>query len=35
MSIPTLLIFKDGQVVAQQVGAISKTQLTDFIETNL
>ena len=35
MSIPTLLIFKEGQVVAQQVGALSKTQLTEFIETNL
>tara|TARA_B100000809_G_C15009086_1_gene484276 strand:- start:552 stop:872 length:321 start_codon:yes stop_codon:yes gene_type:complete len=35
MSIPTLLIFKDGEVVAQQVGALSKTQLTEFIETNI
>ena len=35
MSIPTLLIFKEGEVVAQQVGALSKTQLTEFIETNL
>ena len=35
MSIPTLLIFKEGQVVAQQVGAISKTQLTEFIETHI
>ena len=35
MSIPTLLIFKEGQVVAQQVGALSKTQLTEFIETHL
>ena len=35
MSIPTLLIFKEGQVVAQQVGAVSKTQLTEFIEPHL
>ena len=35
MSIPTLLIFKEGSVVAQQVGAISKSQLTDFIESNI
>ena len=35
MSIPTLQIFKEGQVVAQQVGALSKTQLTEFIETHI
>jgi thioredoxin 1 len=35
MSIPTLAIFKGGELVAQQVGALSKTQLTDFIESNL
>ena len=35
MSIPTLLIFKECQVVAQQVGALSKTQLTEFIEPHL
>ena len=35
MSIPTLLIFKEGQVVEQQVGALSKTQLTEFIEPHL
>ena len=35
MSIPTLLIFKEGSVVAQQVGALSKSQLTDFIESNI
>ena len=34
MSIPTLLIFKEGKVVAQQVGALSKLQLTEFIETH-
>ena len=35
MSIPTLLIFKEGEVVAQQIGAVNKTQLTEFIESNL
>ena len=33
MSIPTLAIFKGGELVAQQVGALSKTQLTEFIES--
>ena len=35
MSIPTLLIFKEGEVVAQQVGALTKTKLTEFIEPHL
>ena len=35
MSIPTLAIFKGGELVAQQVGALSKTQLIEFIESNL
>ncbi|SVD67792.1 uncharacterized protein METZ01_LOCUS420646 [marine metagenome] len=35
MSIPTLIIFKNGEVVAQHVGALNKSQLTEFIETNL
>jgi hypothetical protein len=30
-----LAIFKGGEVIAQQVGALSKTQLTAFIEANL
>lgn len=30
--IPTLLIFKDGQVVAQEVGVLTKPQLVDFIK---
>ena len=34
-SIPTLMIFKDGSVQAQKVGAMSKSQLSAFIETNL
>ena len=32
-SIPTLLIFKNGEVVATQIGAISKQQLETFIES--
>lgn len=30
-SIPTLLLFKDGQFVAQHVGALNKEQLIKFI----
>jgi thioredoxin 1 len=30
-SIPTLLIFKNGEVTSTQIGAISKQQLEDFI----
>ena len=33
--IPTLLIFKNGQVVATQVGALSKAQLKAFIDPQL
>jgi thioredoxin 1 len=33
--IPTLMLFKNGQPVATQVGALSKTQLAAFIEANL
>ncbi|MEM7280214.1 MAG: thioredoxin TrxA [Pseudomonadota bacterium] len=33
--IPTLMLFKNGNVEAQQVGAVSKTQLTSFLESNL
>jgi thioredoxin 1 len=34
-SIPTLMLFKDGTVHAQKLGAMSKSQLTEFLETNL
>jgi thioredoxin 1 len=34
-SIPTLMLFKDGNVQGQKVGAMSKKQLTEFLETNL
>ncbi len=34
-SIPTLMLFKDGAVHAQKLGAMSKSQLTEFLDTNL
>lgn len=33
--IPTLLLFKAGKVLATKVGAMTKTQLIDFLEENL
>lgn len=33
--IPTMMIFKDGQVQATKVGAVSKGMLTAFVEENL
>jgi thioredoxin 1 len=33
--IPTLMLFKGGEVVATKVGAVSKSQLAAFIESNL
>ena len=33
--IPTLMVFKDGQLAATKVGAMSKTQLTAFIDQQL
>ncbi len=33
--IPTLMIFKDGQLAATKVGAVSKAQLTAFIDAHL
>jgi thioredoxin 1 len=34
-SIPSLLLFKQGQLVATQVGAVSKAQLAAFIDTHI
>jgi thioredoxin 1 len=34
-SIPTLMLFKGGQVEATKVGAVSKAQLTAFLDENL
>ncbi|WP_305792836.1 thioredoxin TrxA [Sedimenticola hydrogenitrophicus] len=33
--IPTLMLFKDGEVEATKVGAVSKSQLIAFIDSNL
>ncbi len=33
--IPTLLLFKEGNVVATKVGAVSKTQLKEFLDLHL
>jgi thioredoxin 1 len=33
--IPTLMLFKNGEVVATKVGAVSKAQLAAFIDANL
>jgi thioredoxin 1 len=33
--IPTLMVFKSGQLAATKVGALSKAQLTAFIDANL
>ena len=34
-SIPTLILFKNGEVVATQVGALPKSQLSAFVEQAL
>ena len=34
-SIPTLILFKDGKVQAQHIGAAAKGQLKQFIDSNL
>ena len=33
--IPTLMLFRNGAVVATKVGALSKSQLTAFLDSNL
>ena len=33
--IPTLMLFKDGEVEATKVGAVSKSQLVGFLDSNL
>lgn len=33
--IPTLMLFKGGSIEATKVGALSKSQLTTFIDSNL
>jgi thioredoxin 1 len=34
-SIPTLMLFKDGAVQDQKLGAMSKSQLTEFLDRHL
>lgn len=34
-SIPTLLLFKNGNVVATKIGALTKSQLAAFIDSHL
>ena len=34
MSIPTLMIFKDGQLARKTMGAMSKEELLEFIDQN-
>lgn len=34
-NIPALLLFKDGEVVAQQVGAVPRSKLASFIDENI
>lgn len=33
--IPTLMLFKDGEVEATKVGALTKSQLADFIDNSI
>ncbi|MFB3116226.1 MAG: thioredoxin family protein, partial [Gammaproteobacteria bacterium] len=33
--IPTLMIFKDGDVIGTKVGQLSKSQLTAFIDSTI
>ena len=33
--IPTLMLFKEGNVAATKVGALSKSQLTAFLDSNV
>ena len=33
--IPTLMLFKGGEVAATKVGALSKSQLTSFLDGNI
>lgn len=33
--IPTLMLFKEGNIVATHVGGLTKSQLTTFIDTNV
>lgn len=34
-SIPTLILFKNGNLIAQKIGALTKGQLISFIDDNI
>jgi thioredoxin 1 len=34
MSIPTLILFKNGQVEATKIGSLTKSQLSAFVDSN-
>ncbi len=34
-SIPTLMLFKNGKIEATKIGAVSKSQLAGFIDSNI
>ena len=34
-NIPTLMLFKDGDLIATKVGLLSKSQLTSFIDSHI
>jgi thioredoxin 1 len=33
--IPTLMLFKNGELAATKVGALSKSQLSEFLDSNI
>jgi len=35
MSIPTLILFKNGDPIDQRIGALTKSQLKDFLEQHI
>jgi thioredoxin 1 len=35
MSIPTLMLFKNGKIISQIVGAVSKSELKSMIDSNI
>ena len=35
VSIPTLMLFKDGEVEATKVGALTKIELAKFLDSNI
>lgn len=34
-NVPTLILFKNGKILGSKVGAVSKSQLIDFLERNI